>query len=481
MSPPLSTHPQGLIKGDAPFYEEVTTPFHPTPLGLIGGRYTTSTPVAGQHVTPVGGQHVTPVGGRHATPVATVGRTTAPVDAQVQSDVKFIDQNIEVAPPSPYQNVEVVPPSPYQNVKVAPPSPHQNIKVAPPSPHQPNSPSLSSSTTNEDNRYSADLVDGIQETHKHILDKMKAQSDELYASFKAVSAKNTELLSENVTLKLKENRIDNLEKRLKQVKEERDQLQASLREKAHDVTMKEEECAHFESELTHLRKENLDYSRRLSQAREQVQGQKKDPRVLEELSKAMADKEALEKHCHQLQRTNSELKEELSRAVSQSISLQEHKAALDEIQEMVATDAQSGKEELAHKIKVMKRERKALLEQLAEYKVSASQLEQKCLFLEESAAEVASRMSSLEDEVESSRDREAVAHSQLSKAVSQAERALGERDSLSRLLKSHRELSASKEAKSKEKIRCLQKRLQVSHMISSITHSTSATNCCLLC
>ena len=55
--------------------------------------------------------------------------------------------------------------------------------------------------------------------------------------------------------------------------------------------------------------------------------------VLEELSKAMADKEALEKHCHQLQRTNSELKEELSRAVSQSISLQEHKAALDEIQE----------------------------------------------------------------------------------------------------------------------------------------------------
>jgi hypothetical protein len=36
--------------------------------------------------------------------------------------------------------------------------------------------------------------------------------------------------------------------------------------------------AHFESELTHLRKENLDYSRRLSQAREQVQGQKKDPR-----------------------------------------------------------------------------------------------------------------------------------------------------------------------------------------------------------
>ena len=70
----------------------------------------------------------------------------------------------------------------------------------------------------------------------------------------------------------------------------------------------------------------------------------------------------------------------------------------------------------------------------AEYKVSASQLEQKCLFLEESAAEVASRMSSLEDEVESSRDREAVAHSQLSKAVSQAERALGERDSLSRLV-----------------------------------------------
>ena len=63
-----------------------------------------------------------------------------------------------------------------------------------------------------------------------------------------------------------------------------------------------------------------------------------------------------------------------------------------------------------------------------------SQLEQKCVFLEEAAAETNGRISQLEMELESSRDRETMVHAQLSKAVSQAERALGERESLSSLV-----------------------------------------------
>ena len=56
------------------------------------------------------------------------------------------------------------------------------------------------------------------------------------------------------------------------------------------------------------------------------------------------------------------------------------------------------------------------------------------MFLEEAVAESDGRISQLEMELESSRDRETMVHAQLSKAVSQAERALGERESLSSLV-----------------------------------------------
>ena len=67
-------------------------------------------------------------------------------------------------------------------------------------------------------------------------------------------------------------------------------------------------------------------------------------------------------------------------------------------------------------------------------KVTISRLEQKCSVLEESQHHVQSQVGALEGELEASRDREALANVQLSKAVAQTERMAGERDSLSHIV-----------------------------------------------
>lgn len=67
-------------------------------------------------------------------------------------------------------------------------------------------------------------------------------------------------------------------------------------------------------------------------------------------------------------------------------------------------------------------------------KVTISRLEQKCSVLEESHRRVQSQVVELEGELEASRDREALVNTQLSKAVAQAERMAGERDSLAQIV-----------------------------------------------
>ena len=61
-------------------------------------------------------------------------------------------------------------------------------------------------------------------------------------------------------------------------------------------------------------------------------------------------------------------------------------------------------------------------------------MEQKCCVLEESHHCTQSEVGKLESELESSRDREVLVNTQLSKAVAQAERMAGERDSLAQIV-----------------------------------------------
>ena len=69
----------------------------------------------------------------------------------------------------------------------------------------------------------------------------------------------------------------------------------------------------------------------------------------------------------------------------------------------------------------------------ADAKATISRLEQKCCVLEESHCHTQSQVGKLEGELESSRDREALVNTQLSKAVAQAERMAGERDGLAQI------------------------------------------------
>ena len=123
--------------------------------------------------------------------------------------------------------------------------------------------------------------------------------------------------------------------------------------------------------------------------------------VAEEVDGVKAEKEKLEERCRELQRANSKLQnkvDELLKTTAHSISLQDHKAALDEIQGLVLwtvnfcvntdmytsthtpfsrqflsyrmvesfkADAESSKDELVHRIRVLEKEKKQLLNQLS--------------------------------------------------------------------------------------------------------------------
>ena len=211
MSRSPTTPPPGWGQGETPTDHDMMSEFHPTPLGQRGTPQFTSTPAVqdggtrGAHkVQGEKSSHVTPQS--HGKGVQTCQNPSKPLKN------KQVDENdgpVLEAESSISQTSSCVL-------------------------------SLSASTILEDNRHSNKL-DDIHETYKHVIEKMEAKSNDLHTSLKVVSAKNAQLLTENTSLKVKQNKMNMMEERLKKIKEERNRLEESLREQSQSVTVKEQE------------------------------------------------------------------------------------------------------------------------------------------------------------------------------------------------------------------------------------------------
>ena len=228
---PLSASwaPQGYI-GMAPSYAAMLHP-PPTPLGVH--PHYTSTPMP--TMTHMGGNPYShhPAGVHLPTPQNSEHATT-----QTDSKLEMSDIRVEL-------NEETTSTEPLQKVKHASTVTVPGSSVRPHSETQPRVGSATSHTSSDSlstgatytkssgRSHGQELVNGIHDTYKKIIEKMEAQTAEVEKSLRVLSAKNCELEAENVSISAHHHRLQQLQQELERATKEKVALQRSLKEQEH--------------------------------------------------------------------------------------------------------------------------------------------------------------------------------------------------------------------------------------------------------
>ena len=228
---PLSASwgPQGFT-GVSPSYAAMQG-LPPTPLGVY--PYYTSTPMPGM-------PHNVMVGSAHAVPAAAV---QSPSPQHRENATTQTDSNLEVSD----VRVELVDKAASPELRMPVGAAH-NGSVRPHSDRHPRAGSATSHTSSgslsvgttytksNGQSHSQELVNGIHETYKKIIEKMEARTAEAEESLRVLSSKNCELEAENMSMSTQQHHLQQLQQELEHTTQEKAALQKRLKEQEHKST-----------------------------------------------------------------------------------------------------------------------------------------------------------------------------------------------------------------------------------------------------
>ena len=227
---PLSASwgPPGYM-GVSPSYAAMLGP-PPAPLGMH--PHYTSTPMPAVIHSMVGNTH-------HSAPA----RSSSPQNrenATTQTDSKLELSDVRVELSEESASTEPLQKAPQVSVGTVPGS-----CVRPHSDRHPREGSAASHTSSDSlsagatytksngKSHGQELVNGIHDTYKKIIEKMEARTAEAEESLRVLSAKNCELEAENVSMSTHHRRLQQLQQELERATKEKATLQRSLKEQEH--------------------------------------------------------------------------------------------------------------------------------------------------------------------------------------------------------------------------------------------------------
>ena len=227
---PLSASwgPQGYI-GMAPSYAAMLGPA-PTPLGVH--PHYTSTPMPA--MTHMGGNHYSHhSAGVHSPTLQNREHATTQTDSKLEMSNIRVELNEEATSTEPLQKVKHSSTVTVPGSSVRPHSERQP-RVGSATSHTSDSLSTGATYTKSSGKsHGQELVNGIHDTYKKIIEKMEAQTAEVEKSLRVLSAKNCELEAENVSISAHHHRLQQLQQELERATKEKVALQRSLKEQEH--------------------------------------------------------------------------------------------------------------------------------------------------------------------------------------------------------------------------------------------------------